>query len=84
MSLILVVVACPCALVISTPVAKVCGLSAAAKMGLIIKGGSHLEALAKVKAMAFDKTGTLTEGAFQVVELQNVYPQEDIYHLLYW
>nr|CAD1818788.1 unnamed protein product [Ananas comosus var. bracteatus] len=82
LSLILVVVACPCALVISTPVAKVCGLSAAAKMGLIIKGGSHLEALAKVKAMAFDKTGTLTEGAFQVVELQNVYPQEDINHLI--
>ncbi|XP_008808279.1 cadmium/zinc-transporting ATPase HMA2-like [Phoenix dactylifera] len=84
LSLVLLVVACPCALVISTPVAKVCGLSAAAKMGLIIKGGNHLEALAKIKALAFDKTGTLTEGSFKVVDMQLVEQKIDINQLLYW
>ncbi|XP_010919016.1 cadmium/zinc-transporting ATPase HMA2 [Elaeis guineensis] len=84
LSLVLLVVACPCALVISTPVAKVCGLSAAAKMGLIIKGGNHLEALAKIKAIAFDKTGTLTEGAFEVVDMQLVEQKIDINHMFYW
>ncbi|KAG1354716.1 cadmium/zinc-transporting ATPase HMA2 [Cocos nucifera] len=81
---VLLVIACPCALVISTPVAKVCGLSAAAKMGLIIKGGNHLEALAKIKAIAFDKTGTLTEGAFKVVDMQLVGQKIDINQMFYW
>ncbi|THU74773.1 hypothetical protein C4D60_Mb04t36960 [Musa balbisiana] len=84
LALVLLVIACPCALVISTPVAKACGLSAAAKMGLIFKGGNYLEALAKVKAMAFDKTGTLTEGAFEVVEVQCWEPNANIGQFLHW
>jgi Cd2+/Zn2+-exporting ATPase len=67
-ALVLLVIACPCALVISTPVTVVSGLAAAAKKGILIKGGVHLETARKLKAIALDKTGTITEGKPKLVE----------------
>lgn len=68
-ALTLLVIACPCALVISTPVTVVSGLAAAAKNGILIKGGTYLEQGHRLKAIALDKTGTLTEGEPVVTQL---------------
>lgn len=68
-ALTILVISCPCALVISVPLGYFGGIGGASRHGILVKGANYLEALTKVKTVVFDKTGTLTEGVFEVVKL---------------
>uniref|UniRef100_A0A804UCW5 HMA domain-containing protein n=1 Tax=Zea mays TaxID=4577 RepID=A0A804UCW5_MAIZE len=84
LSLVLLVSACPCALVLSTPVATFCALLRAARMGLLVKGGNVLESLGEVRVAAFDKTGTITRGEFSIKDFHVVGDKVEMNQLLYW
>ncbi len=65
-ALVLLVISCPCALVVSVPLGYFCGMGAMARRGILVKGAEVLDVLAKARSVVFDKTGTLTEGAFKL------------------
>ncbi|KAK6152180.1 hypothetical protein DH2020_014815 [Rehmannia glutinosa] len=84
LALVVLVTACPCALLLSTPVAMFCALSKSATLGVLFKGAEHLETLARIKIMAFDKTGTITRGEFLVVDFKSLRDDISLNALLYW
>lgn len=84
LALVVLVSACPCALILSTPVAAFCALTKAAMAGVLIKGSDHLEVLSKIKVMAFDKTGTITRGEFVVTHFQALRDDISFHTLLQW
>ncbi|MCX6151142.1 MAG: heavy metal translocating P-type ATPase [Ignavibacteriales bacterium] len=79
-ALVLLVISCPCALVISIPLGYFGGIGAASRNGILIKGSNFLDALAEVKTVVFDKTGTLTKGVFKVTEIipKNGFAKEEL------
>lgn len=82
-ALVLLVISCPCGLVISIPLGYFGGVGGAAKRGILVKGSTFLDSLAEVKAIAFDKTGTLTKGVFKVTEMvsRNGFTQTELLRL---
>ncbi|CAI9293768.1 unnamed protein product [Lactuca saligna] len=81
LALVVLVSACPCALILSTPIAAFCALSKAATSGLLVKGAEYLEILSTVKFICFDKTGTITKGEFSVSSFKPLIHNDK---LLYW
>ncbi len=81
-ALTFLVISCPCALVISVPLAFFCAVGGAGRAGILVKGGNFLESLAKVSCFAFDKTGTLTRGVFEVVAVHpEIRDERSLLHL---
>jgi len=81
-ALVILVISCPCALVVSIPLGYFGGIGAASRAKLLIKGSNYIDALAKVDTVVFDKTGTLTEGVFEVVNVvtRNGFSKDEILH----
>jgi Cd2+/Zn2+-exporting ATPase len=79
-ALVILVVACPCALVISIPLGYFGGIGGASRRGILIKGSNFIDALSKIKTVVFDKTGTLTKGTFKVIDViaKNGFHREEI------
>ena len=81
-ALTFIIVSCPCALVISIPLSFFCGIGGAGHVGILIKGGHYMEALARTKTIVFDKTGTLTHGVFEVESIHpNNISEQQLLHL---
>ena len=79
-ALVLLVISCPCALVISIPLGYFAGIGMASRKGILVKGSNYIDALAKVDTVVFDKTGTLTQGVFQVIDIvtHNGYSKDQV------
>ena len=79
----MLVISCPCALVISIPLGYFGGIGRASRRGILVKGSNYLDALTKVKTVVFDKTGTLTKGEFKVSEIvvKNGFDKEELLRL---